>query len=894
MGSPVCSREALLAGILAALVAVSAARGASAQAAPDYYSGGTYDPAVPTPRSVLGYEIGERFTPHHRIVAYLEAVAAASPRVSLQRIGETYQGRPLLLLAVTSEANHARLETIQKNALLLADPRRLPEGAEVDELVRSTPIVVWLSYGVHGNESSSSEAAMQTVYQLAAGTDESTRRLLEGAVVLVDPLLNPDGRDRYVHWFNSVVGRVPNPDPQAAEHDEPWPGGRFNHYLFDMNRDWAWLTQRETQARIAQYVQWMPQVHVDFHEMSYNSTYFFFPADAPINSNLPPKTLEWAKVFGRGNAAAFDAFGWPYYTAESFDLYYPGYGDSWPSLHAAIGMTYEQAGNSSAGLVIRRDDGTLLALRDRVAHHFTAGVATVRTAVENREALLRDFHDARRNAIEEGEKEALKEFLFVPGKDPVRAAALVDLLIRQGIEVSRAREAFVAEKVHGYLGDTWELEKFPQGTYCVSMRQPAKRLAKALLEPEAELTKIHFYDISAWSLPLAYGVKAYWTEVPTTVAKEILAAAPPVEGRVEGAQSGAVYYLIPWETNSAPRALYELLDEGFLARVAAKTFELDGKEFGRGTIVVPAAGSPPSLPERMERLAREHRIVVTASKTGLTDKGINLGSEHVQPLRLPKIAVAMGEGVSATSYGAIWFLLEQEYVIPFSPIPLRSIAESDLSRYNVLIFPDDWGGYGSTLTKEATQKIKDWIERGGTFVGVGGGAFWAAKEEGGLTSATTADEHDDKEGDSPATGEAPAAPSEAPARSKKPRERMKIEEQQAEARKRQVPGTILAVDLDPAHPLAFGYEEHIHVLKAGPRAFNLSKQGYNVGTFVAGKVSGYISEENQEKLGKKAYLIEIPMGRGHVVLYADDPTFRRFWKGLTRLFLNSILLLPRP
>ncbi|MBI3845109.1 MAG: hypothetical protein HY292_10795 [Planctomycetes bacterium] len=901
------SRSGSRIGAIALALAIAAA--APAQQ-PPLYPNGTYDATVPAPKAFLGYEIGEKFTPHARIVSYLEAVAAASKRVKLQRIGETNEGRPLLQLAITSEANQSKLETIRKNILSLADPRTISDPKSVDDLVKSTPVIVWLSYGVHGNESSSAEAGMQAVYQLAAGTDEPTTKLLADAVVIVDPLLNPDGRDRYVNWFNSVVGASPNPDPQSAEHDEPWPGGRFNHFLFDMNRDWAWLTQKETRARIAQYLQWMPQVHVDYHEMGYNSTYFFFPAEAPINTNFPPKTVEWAKVFGKGNAEAFDAFGWPYYTAESFDLYYPGYGDSWPSLHGAIGMTYEQAGHSSAGLTVRRDDDTLLTLRDRVAHHFTSSLATIRTAVANREKLLRDFYDFRKSAIDEGEKESIKEYLIVPGKDPERASELVGLLLAQGVEVSRAKQPFVAEKLHGYLNDKWELEKFPEGTCIVSMKQPAKRLAKALLEPEAEVTKLYFYDISAWSLPLAYGVKAYWTEVPTTVEKEALKARPVIEGKVDGATDGAVYYLIPWDTNGAPRALYQLLAEGFLARVAGKTFTLDGKDFARGTIVVPTSGNPPAVRQRMDKLAKDNHLVVTAAKTGLTEKGINLGSEQVSPLRLPKIAVAMGEGVSSTSYGAIWFLLEQEYGIPFTPIQVRSIGDADLSKYNVLIFPDDGGGYGPAIDKDATQRIKDWIERGGTFVGVGGGAFWATQEQSKLAPVSMADKEEkgaDSKSDAPATGGdekkvddstsgggAAASASAPPKEQKKPKERMKIEEQEAEARKRQVPGTILAVDLDPAHPLAFGYDERIYVLKSGSQAFNLTKVGFNVGSFLPEKVSGYISKENEEKIGKKAFLVEIPMGRGHVVLYADDPTFRLFWKGLTRLFLNSVLLLSKP
>ncbi|HEU4522939.1 MAG TPA: M14 family zinc carboxypeptidase, partial [Thermoanaerobaculia bacterium] len=382
--------------------------------------------AVPTPEEFLGYRLGERFTPHHRILDYFRELSTRSELVGMHTFGETYEGRPLVLATITSVANRARLDSIRADVMALAnaDATDAPRAAEI---ARTTPAIVWLAFGVHGNESSSAEAAMLVASALVR--DASSSRLLDELVIVIDPLQNPDGRERYVEWFRRTRGREPNANPDAFEHTEPWPGGRYNHYLIDMNRDWTWMSQRESRARVAEYRGWNPQVFVDFHEMSYQSSYFFPPDAKPINANLPREIEQWLELFGRANAEEFSRRGWPFFVAERFDLFYPGYGDAWPSLHGAIGMTYEVAGGGRGGVVVQREDESRLTLRDRIDQHFTTAMATLRTAAEHREALLLYTWSAMRVHLD-GQRNS---YLVLPGSPNFRH--LVETLMGQGVRV---------------------------------------------------------------------------------------------------------------------------------------------------------------------------------------------------------------------------------------------------------------------------------------------------------------------------------------------------------------------------------------------------------------------------------------------------------------------------
>lgn len=889
-------------GMLIGLAATSAVRGAEPF---EFYPNGVYKKEIPTIASVLGYDIGERMTSYAGIEKYIQALARASDRVRLYPYGESYEKRTLYYLAIGTPEHLARLDTIKANIAKLADPRTLRSDEEAEAIIKSNPLIVWLSYGVHGNEHSSSEAALQTAYQLAAGTDPVTQQILESTVVLIDPVQNPDGRERFISYYYSVAGPKPNPDPNAAEHREGWPSGRFNHYLFDLNRDWFFLTQRETVARVKTFLDWRPQVFVDLHEMDGNSTYYFAPPAPPINNNFPEVVRKWWAIYGRGNAEAFDRFGFDYYTKEVYDSFYPGYGDSWPSLNGAIGMTYEQA--SVRGLVLRRNDDTLLTLRDAAWHHFTASIATCKTAAAHREAQLRDYYHFFKTALKEGTEGDLKEIMLLGGTDNWKAAKLVTVLMSQGIEVRQAEAGFSSTRVQNFVDNRVERKSFPAGTYIIPLQQPKKRLIQALFEKEARLdekfvreeierrkNKIpnRFYDVTAWSIPLAYGVEAYWTDEPARVPSTILREPPRPAGRVVNAPAGYAY-LLKYDANEATRAAYQLLAEDYRVRVAKESFKLNGEAFAQGTLIVRVHTNKPELHDRVAALARACGVTFYGVNTGWTEEGINLGSGNVLYLKKPRIAVAFAEPTAPMSYGWIAYLLEQRYGMDFTPIRTASIPTLDFRDYNILILPDGTpDGYRHTLGEKGAARLKEWVRNGGVLVALKGAAAFATQKGIDWTSATLVTDLRKlrKESDRNPTGATGIGTDKREGVANKEEETGDAESPDP------VPGAILRARLDSSHFLTFGYDGFTNVLMQSSYIFTPSKTGINVATFVPDekelRVSGFLWEKMQKALPRQAYLWDEPLERGHIILFADDPNFRAYWDGLNRLLLNAVLFGP--
>jgi hypothetical protein len=812
--------------------------------------------APPSPAQVLGYELGARFTPYAGVREYAKALADASDLVEYRPYGRTNEGRELFQLVIARPETLRRLDEVLAANAELTLPGTSPERAR--QIATSNPAVVYFSYGVHGNESSSSEAAMWTAWDLARGAPE-VRGALDSLVVVIDPVTNPDGRDRYVQWFTSVVGAKPNPNPQAREHQEPWPGGRFNHYLFDLNRDWAWATQVETQRRLETWWRWNPQVHVDFHEMFVNSSYFFFPAAAPINPIYPSYVLDWGKRFGEGNARAFDQHGWAYFTAEDFDLFYPGYGDSWPSLTGAIGMTYEQAGHGAAGLTIEQNSGDTLTLHDRAQHHRTSGQATLRTAAAGKTRLLEDYASGARTA---GAGEA--DFLLVPGSDPARAEDLVAHLRRQGIEVERAARGFAAgaRAFPGFDART----QFPAGTYRVRARQPRGRLAVTLLQPETELKAEFSYDISAWSLPYAYAVSAYRvTGAPDAGWQAVAAPAGETPTSTAAAPAPGYGYLVaPGEANAA---VTRFLAAGGRARVLTRPSTFAGRRWPAGTWFLPARGND-SLAARAARAGLGAAAVPVAS--GLADDGIDLGSDRAVVAKLPRVALLTGEGVSATSFGSTWWYLENRLGLPFDAVQATSVPSMDLSVYDVIVVPE---AGGRAVAKPVQDALKAWVEAGGRLV-----AFGAAAES--VAAMAEVKTRDETKADSAAA-----------------RLLAGREERQRTEWRQEVPGTILPLRLDPAHPLAFGAgldgkPSEAFALHLGTLVFEPAENVESVAYFPERltRLSGVIAPEQLRRLERGAWLVTKRVGGGSVVLFADDPLFRSFWRSTAPLFDNALLL----
>ena len=813
---------------------------------------------IPTPEEFLGYKLGERFTPHHRIVEYFQELAKRSNLITVRQFGETYEHRPLLLATLTSAKNHAALDAIKSNVARLARGEGDPS-----EIAKTTPAIVWLAFGVHGNESSSAEASMYV-----ASTLLRDPAVLENLVVLIDPLLNPDGRERYITWFHRTRGIAPNSNPDAFEHMEPWPGGRFNHYLIDMNRDWAWMSQRETQARVAAYREWNPQVFVDFHEMFYDSTYFFPPDAKPINANLPKDVEDWLDIFGRANAAEFSRRGWAFFVAERFDLFYPGYGDSWPSLHGAVGMTYEMAGHGRAGSAIERPDGSVLRLADRIQRHYTSGITTVRTAAQHREALLRYTHEAARAQIDGGKN----TYLILPGSP--NFDTLVATLRKQDVRVD-VLTAPANIRATRLDRDVTESRSFPAGTVVVSTRQPLGGLANTLLEKapvfgkgfvEEQREKAvadepdDFYDLTTWSLPLAMNVEAYVTQAPVTGTKEYQPPAPPAF------KSAAYGYLVDGLDPSLYRFVGRLLASDVNFSVSDSDLTVGDQVFKRGTLVILKGNNTGTLDQTLAALVGETGVRTVALESGWMG-GTAFGSEKIRHVRDPKIGLVGGQGTSPTSYGMLWHTLDVDTPIPHSTLALETLRNLDLSKYKVLVFPD--GNYAERLGKRGVDKIKTWVSEGGTIVAVKGANDFLREKDVEVSKLKPWEAPKKKEDDKPATGE--------------------------RYNDFRVPGSAFRTTMNERSFLTFGLPRPPAVLVEGSQAFlPVAHKVDNVLTIEEKDplISGVAWNESLERLKGSVYVVSEPFGRGQVITFADDPHFRLFWRATLPVFLNAVIYAP--
>lgn len=817
---------------------------------------------IPTPAEFLGYEIGDRFTPHHRILAYFDELAKRSNLVTLRTIGTTYEDRPLVLATITSAKNHAGLDAIRTNVNSLARG----EG-DAAALTKSTPAVVWLAFGIHGNESSSAESSMMVAHALL--TQPDLTRLLDDLVVIIDPLENPDGRERYLQWFHRTRGVRANDDPDAYEHQEPWPGGRYNHYLIDMNRDWAWQSQKETQARVAAYREWYPQVFVDFHEMGTNSTYFFPPDAKPINANLPKAVEDWLDVFGRANAAEFSRRGWPFFVAEQYDLFYPGYGDSWPALHGAIGMTYEMAGGGRAGSRVKREDGTVLSLADRALRHYTTGITTVRTAAEHRADLLRYTYDAARAQIDGGKN----TFLILP--DSPNFDALIALLQKQAIRVDVLTAAATVRATR-IDRDATESKSFPAGTAVVSTRQPGGALASTLLERQPVFSKgfveeqrakteadepDEFYDLTTWSLPLAMNVEGWVTQAPVTSTKEFQKTAPAA---FRTAQYG---YLVDARDAQLYRFAGQLLENKIRFSVVDSDISVGDHTYARGSLIILKGNNEKDLDARLQKVAQASGVNVVTLESGWMG-GTAFGSEKVRFVKDPKIGLVGGPGSDPTSFGMLWHTLDVDTPIPHNVLSAESLRNLDLHDYEVLVFPD--GSYADRVGKRGIDKLKQWVSEGGTLVAIKGASAFLRDKDVEISKLK---------------------PWEPP--KKKDDDKDKSESERYNDFR--IPGSAFRTTMNERSYLTFGVPRPPAVLVEGTGAFlPLAKKVDNILTIDAKDplISGVAWNESLDRIKGSVYVVSEPSGKGQVITFADDPHFRLFWRGTLPIFLNAVLYSP--
>jgi hypothetical protein len=854
------------------VLVIPAAAGAQTPEGFEWFPGGTYDPAIPTPADFLGYEIGNDYTSHQQLKAYLEAVAAASDRVTIRSYGKTYEGRDLLLLTITSAENRPRVEDTRLNLSTLADPRGVDQS-HLDEIIQNSPAVAWLSYNVHGSESCGTEAAILTVYQLAAGTDAVTLKLLDELVTIIDPLANPDGRERVVSSFHKRLGATYNANPDAWEHGSDWPGGRTNHFMFDLNRDWAWLTQIETQQRAVELLRWNPVVHVDFHEMG-GESYFFFPAAKPVHKAIPDVVMKWTQKYGEGNAAAFDEFGWPYYTKIGFDMFYPGFGDSWPSMMGAIGMTYEQGGGGGVAIAVDREDGTTHSLRQRAHGHFTTSIATLKTTADNREERLRDFLAFFRHALSLGDGE-VKAYALVPGTDPYNAERLVSLMTRQGMEVRQAGESFRARVARDFgVHEASGAKDFPAGTYVALASQPKGVMLQMLMEPMPALEDTFFYDLSGWALPLLHNVEAYMLGEVPRVRMRPVTDMPEREGSVEG-EPARYAYAIPYDGASALFASVDLLNRGVKIRSAGDSFTSNGRTYPAGSFVIPVYRNDPD------------------------------GAGSHNALKKPRIAVAGGE--SAGGFGEAWHFFDQYYpYFDFTIVDASRLGGATLEDYDVLILPS--GNYSTTFGEQGVENLRSWLQAGGVVVAFDASAQFLGQDGSGITGLTSGGaagggRRGGQMGGGPPSGGQQAGGQQAGGQQAGQRQtggeepaitaRRTLAEREHESTVSRRPGGMYEIVLDPDHWMAFGMPEQMAVLKRSGRTFNLSTRGVNVAVFTPDPLlSGYAPPDWPETLSRGAWLVVENVGRGKAIMFADNVLWRMLCDAEHQFVLNAIVLGP--
>lgn len=808
---------------------------------------------VPSPETYLGYKVGTRYTRHHKIVEYFNTVAKARPdMVKIESYGQTNEGRELMLAFVSSPENMQRLEAIRLNNLRIAGTTK----DRAAPIVENAPAIVWLSYNVHGNEPSSSEAALLMIHALVDPSNSTTKEWLKNTVVVIDPCINPDGRDRYVNWFNSVVGKEMNPEPSSREHAEPWPGGRSNHYNFDLNRDWAWQTQVETQQRLKKYNAWLPQVHVDFHEQGYNEPYYFAPAAEPFHEVITPWQRDFQVLIGRNNASYFDKNGWLFFTKERFDLLYPSYGDTYPVYNGAIGMTYEQGGHSRGGLAVVNEDGDTLTLVDRATHHFTTGLSTVETASKHQQKLMNEFKkyfdDSRTGKIGE-----YKTYVLT-SKDQNKLNAVIKLLDQNGIEWGTVSN----KNFSGFNYFTGKQEAFAdEGLHIVvSAAQPKAVLAKVLLEPRTVVTDSNTYDITTWSVPYAYGVKGY-------AIKERLDVSNDWKPTTVTPVNASYGLLIPYTSFNSAKVLAELLKQNVKVRFAEKPFKYGTKNYERGTLIVlKTSNASVNWAAITNAACIKHNVQADVVETGFMDQGSDMGSPDVKMISsAPKVALLTGEGTSSLGAGEVWHFFDKQLDYPLTLINANDIGRANLKNFNVLIVPD---GFIRALSEKATSdRLKDFVRSGGKIVALENAVSLMASEWG-LKQKTDKDDEKGEYLDVKKYGD---------------RERSYLPNS--------IPGAIYKMDLDNTHPLGFGYPDFYYTLKQDATLYEFMKGGWNVGVLKKDAyVTGFAGYKVKSKL-KDGMLFGVQdMGGGSVVYLSDNPLFRNFWENGKLLFTNAVFL----
>lgn len=819
-----------------------------------------YDPAVPRPEKHLGFAVGERHLYHHQLVGYLKELARSSSRVRIQEYARSHGDRPLVLLTITSPDNHKNLERIRQQHLQLADPRQAA-SVKLDGL----PAVVLMGYSVHGNEPSAGNAAALVAYHLAAATGEQHERLLREVVVLLDPCLNPDGFERFAHWVNNNRGARANPDPEHREHREGWPTGRTNYYWFDLNRDWLPAQHPETQGRLAVYQRWKPNLVLDFHEMGSNSTFFFQPG-VPRRTHplIPPANQQLTRALARYHAAALDRIGSLYFTEEAFDDYYPGKGSTYPDLHGGVGILFEQA--SSRGHLLETVHGKIT-FAFTIRNQFQTSLSSLRGLLAMRLEFLEYKRAFYRDSVEAARKGAVKAHVVAAPGDPARLHQFLEVLHRHDIR------AYALKRDLTTGGRTFRARE----AFLIPTDQPETRFLQALFETRTEFADKVFYDVSTWTLPLAFHLQhATLTRAPTEAETGQPFESGPLPGFAVAFGKEDLAYAIDWRNYHAPRTFHRLLAAGVKVRVATAPFRADtadgGSTLGHGTLLVPLGIQPDRRAVVVEvlRQGAAEGVPVYPLRTGLTSEGLKLGSSALVPVPAPRVLLVTGEGVSTSEAGEVWHLLDQRVGMPVTLVEGSRLGGIDLARYTAVVLVS--GTYTSVSTA-AVDRLRQYVERGGTLVAIGTAIPWLNARK--VVSVALREAGKAKKG---TPGRRPYGSAE------------------EDAARQLIAGAILRTKVDHTHPIGFGFAagEAFPVFRNNQVVLEPPANPYSSPVVHDDRplLSGYVSEENLELLAGSASVAVVPAGTGRAILLAEDPNFRGFWYGTNRLFLNALFFGP--
>ena len=808
----------------------------------DYFlpDGISYNQNIPTPESVIGHEIGDWHITHDKLVTYMYALANASNRIIIENRGTTFEGRPLLLLYITSEKNHTQLEQIRKNHLALTEANG--NNTNTDNM----PAVVYQGFSIHGNEPSGSNAAMVAAYYLAAAQGEKIEKLLNETVILFDPSLNPDGLQRFAYWANINKSKNINPDPNDREYNEVWPGGRTNHYWFDMNRDWLPVQLPESRARIETFHNWYPNILTDHHEMGTNSTFFFQPG-IPTRTNpmTPKKNQELTGDIAKFHGKAFDKIGSFYYSKESFDDFYYGKGSTFPDINGGVGILFEQA--SSRGHAQESDNG-ILTFPFTIRNQFTAALSTLEAAVSMRKELL----DYQKTFYRNAQKEASKGGAIVFGdeKDATKAFRLAEIMQRHKIEIHELKANFSKNG-----------KNYKKGySYVIPMNQKQHRLIKAMFQKRTTFQDSLFYDVSAWTFPLAFNLDYSENEANSRAGNLITKLENP---SIVVPNTSNYAYLMEWNDYNTPKALNKILKKGLRAKVSMKPFSVENKNYDYGTILIPVQNQKLNTSELalfIKKVASESNVTITGVSTGMAE-GINLGSPNFKTLEAQKVALIVGEGITPYDAGEVWHLLDQRYDMLITKLDTRDFSSTDLSSYTDIILPNSWG---NALDKEAAEHLKTWVKNGGTLIGYKNAGRWFNTNDFMKINF----------------------------KSKKDSTQIISYEQKRNYFGAQViGGAIFETKLDRSHPIAFGYKNNtLPVFRNSTIFMKTDKNSYNnpIKYTDSPLLSGYISDKNLSELKNTALFKVGRLGKGKVIYFTDNTNFRAFWYGTNKLLMNAI------